>query len=56
MAAIAFTEASIRRAVKGAMDAGFTLAAVEVDKNGTIRLLQADPQPVQSDLRKPEQW
>lgn len=41
MAQSAFTEADVRRAVKGAMIAGLTVGAVEVRKDGTIRILPA---------------
>lgn len=41
MARAAFTEADVRRAVRGAIIAGFNLGAVEVLRDGTIRLLPA---------------
>lgn len=55
MAASTFTEAQIRRAVKGAMDAGLPVGAVEVSQDGTIRILPAPPKPT-TDKRKPEPW
>lgn len=55
MAASTFTEAQIRRAVKGAMDAGLPVGAVEIAQDGTIRLLIEQPKP-QADKRKPEPW
>lgn len=55
MAASTFTEAQIRRAVKGAIDAGLPVGAVEVLKDGTIRILPTEPKPA-TDKRKPEPW
>ena len=55
MAASTFTEAQIRRAVKGEMDAGLPVGAVEVSQDGTIRILPAPPKPA-TDKRKPEPW
>ena len=56
MAAATFTEAQIRRVVKGALDAGFPVGSIEVMQDGTIRLLPVDTKPVSKDKRKPEAW
>lgn len=40
-----FTQAEIKRAVKGAIDAGMKVGCVEVDRDGTIRLLPESPKP-----------
>ena len=56
MAAPHLTEARIGRAVKGAMDRGFPVGAVEVLPDGTIRIL---PMPQATSLpgkRKPQPW
>lgn len=47
MTAAAPTQAQIRRAVKGALDAGFQIGAVEVTQSGTIRILPPGAIPVQ---------
>lgn len=39
MARSTFTEADVRRAVKGALVAGLRIGAVEVLRDGTIRIL-----------------
>ena len=56
MAAAHFTEARIRRVVKGAIDGGFPVGAVEVLPDGTIRILPMPPIPSLPDKRKPEPW
>lgn len=43
------TEAKVRRAVKGAMDAGLPIGAVEIMPDGTIRLLP-EQQPTDQDM------
>lgn len=44
-----FTEAQVRRAVKGAIDAGMRVGAVEVTCDGLIRILPALAQAKQRD-------
>lgn len=39
------TQAQIKRAVKGALDAGLPVGCVEVTADGTIRLLPSAPKP-----------
>lgn len=56
MATISFTQAQIRRVVKGAMDAGLPIGSIEVSKDGTIRILPPEPKPSATDKRKPEAW
>ena len=56
MASCTFTEAAIRRAVKGAIEGGLRLSAIEIEKDGTIRLLHDLDKKVQADPRKPEKW
>ena len=56
MAAQHLTEAKIRRAVKGALDGGFPVGAVEVLPDGTIRILPMQQAPSPQDKRKPEAW
>lgn len=58
MAATAFTEAQIRRAVKGALDAGFPVGIIEVvlSDGQTIRILPEQIEPAKKDKRKPEAW
>lgn len=56
MTAAAPTEAQVRRAVKGALSAGFAVGAVEIAPDGTIRILPDARPPATKDARKPEEW
>jgi hypothetical protein len=56
MATPHMTEARIRRAVKGAIDGGVLVGAVEVLPDGTIRILPMPQTPLLPDKRKPEPW
>lgn len=56
MAATTFTEAQVRRAVKGAIAAGIRIGEVQVDPNGTIRILPATSEKPQADDREPKPW
>ncbi|WP_212525895.1 hypothetical protein [Actibacterium sp. MT2.3-13A] len=56
MAAATFTEAQVRRAVKGALAAGLPIGEVKIDPDGTIRILPAAEEKAQSDQREPESW
>jgi len=56
MAAPHMTEARIRRAVKGLIDGGFLVGAVEVLPDGIIRILPIPQTPSLPDKRKPEPW
>ncbi len=42
-----FTEASIRRACKGALAAGLPLRGIEISPDGVIRVLIGEPDPAQ---------
>lgn len=41
-----FTEADVRRAIRGAMKARIPIAAVEIAPNGCIRVIPGVPEPV----------
>ncbi|MBL3569874.1 MULTISPECIES: hypothetical protein [Rhodovulum] len=56
MTATRFTEAQVRRAVKGATDAGWTVGEVRVEPDGTIRLLPVAKESPQPDERTPQAW
>lgn len=56
MTATRFTEAQIRRAVKGAIAGGLDIGEVKIETDGTIRILPAAEKKPQSDPRKPESW
>jgi hypothetical protein len=56
MVAVPVTEAQVRRAVKGALDAGFAIGAVEIKKDGTILILPDNEEKTQDDTRKPKDW
>lgn len=56
MTKAAVTEAAIRRAVRGAINAGLPVGAVEVSRDGTIRILPKAPEPAKTDKREPEPW
>ncbi len=43
-----FRQADVRRAVKGAQDAGVDITGVEITRDGTIRLLFAKKEQTQS--------
>lgn len=49
------TEAQVRRAVKGALSAGFAVGAVEIKPDGTIRILPESPTPAQT-APEPKEW
>lgn len=49
------SQAQITRAVKGAMQGGFPVGAVEVCPDGTIRILPAAQKPAQ-DAPGPKEW
>ena len=55
MPAATLTQAQIKRAVKGALEAGFAVGAVEITKDGTIRLLPESGKPAQS-APGPKEW
>jgi hypothetical protein len=56
MAKTAFTEADVRRAIKGAIDGGLQVGSVEVLRDGTIRILPTITVPKQTPLPKPKDW
>ncbi|WP_456390437.1 hypothetical protein [Profundibacter sp.] len=56
MPAVSFTQAEIRRAVKGVIDGGMTIGSVEIMKDGTIRILPITKEKAQPDQREPEKW
>lgn len=56
MTATRFTEAQVRRAVKGATDAGWPVGEVRVEPDGTIRLLPPVKESLQPDGRTPQPW
>lgn len=47
------TELQVRRAVKGALSAGFVVGAVEISPDGTIRILPDAQSSVQHDAANP---
>lgn len=47
------TEAQVRRAVKGALSAGFAVGAVEIAPDGTIRILPDSKKRAQHDAINP---
>lgn len=51
-----FTEAQVRRAVKGALAGGLKIGEVKIDPDGTIRILPAAPEKTQPDDREPKPW
>lgn len=57
MAATTFTEAQVRRAIKGAQAAGLLIGAVEISKSGAIRIIpQFDKAGRAVNDAKPESW
>jgi hypothetical protein len=57
MAATAFTEAQVKRAIKGAQAAGLPIGSVEITKSGSIKITpQIDKTSKHDDSSKPESW
>lgn len=60
MPAAATTKAAIKRAIEAAQDAGLTICAVSVGKDGSIRVethhKKVDTESVLSQAVKPKQW
>jgi len=56
MPAARVTQAEVARAIRGAVQAGFEIGAVEVRPDGAIRILPKPDEPAQPAERKPEQW
>jgi len=56
MASTPFTKADIARAVAGATEGGFVIGAVEVKKDGTIRILPPDNEAGKKDIQTPDPW
>jgi len=57
MAATTFTEAQVKRAIKGAQAAGLPIGAVEISKGGAIRIIAMfDKQKAQPHGNDPEAW
>lgn len=49
MSAVAkFTQADVKRAVKGALDAGMRIGGIEIDPNGKIVVLAANGSAIKS--------
>ena len=51
-----FTQSDVSRALKGAESAGFEVGEVQIERDGTIRLLPKATDTAQADERTPEAW
>lgn len=47
-----FTQAAVKRAIKGVQDAGLVVSRVEIDTDGTIRVFTQHSAPPQEDWER----